>query len=94
MSRSLWKGPFVDPKLMKLATESLLVSSKKPIKTASRSSTILPPFVGLKFSVHNGRNWNSFTVNEDMIGHKLGEFCKTRKSPKHKVKVSKVTGKK
>lgn len=84
MTRSVWKGPFVDPKLLAAILQSKENSSYKPIKTTSRNSTILPIFVGYKIIIHNGKSWTPVTIHEEMIGHKLGEFSKTRKSPKHK----------
>ncbi len=78
MSRSLKKGPFVNEKLYR-KVEAMAASSKKtPIKTWSRSCTIVPEFVGFTFSVHNGRQFNDVLITEDMVGHKLGEFSHTR----------------
>lgn len=77
MARSLKKGPFVDHHLVK-KVEAAQGSSKKPIKTWSRRSTILPQFVGLTFQVYNGHKFIPVSVNEDMVGHKLGEFALTR----------------
>lgn len=82
MSRSLKKGPFVDPKLMK-KVEQVDRSKPSPIKTWARSSTITPEMVGLTFQVHNGRDFISVLVVEDMVGHKLGEFSPTRKFRRH-----------
>jgi len=76
MPRSLKKGPFVDHHLQKKVETA--VSNKKPIKTWSRRSTILPQFVGLTFNVYNGRKFVPVSVNEDMVGMKLGEFAPTR----------------
>lgn len=78
MSRSVWKGPFVDLYLLKKAETAQEASKAAPIKTWSRRSTILPQFVGLTFSVYNGRKFIPVSVNEDMVGHKLGEFAPTR----------------
>jgi len=78
MSRSVKKGPYVDPKLMKKVNQMLDTGSKKPIKTWARSSVVLPEFVGLTFSMHNGKSFNSIFVTENMVGHKLGEFAPTR----------------
>nr|YP_007890717.1 ribosomal protein S19 [Jakoba libera]AGH24211.1 ribosomal protein S19 [Jakoba libera] len=94
MARSIWKGPFVDPKLLAAVLETKEKSSLKPIKTTSRNSIVLPTFVGFKFMIYNGKTWIPLTINEEMIGHKLGEFSKTRKLPKHKVKTSKPAVKK
>ena len=78
MTRSVWKGPFVDGYLLKKA-EALQASGRKDvIKTWSRRSTILPQFVGLTFNVYNGRKFVPVSVNEDMVGMKLGEFAPTR----------------
>lgn len=78
MSRSVWKGPFVDGYLLKKAETVRNSGRKDVIKTWSRRSTILPQFVGLTFGVHNGRKFVPVLVTEDMIGHKLGEFAPTR----------------
>ncbi len=78
MPRSLKKGPFVDHHLMKKVETALESGDKKPIKTWSRRSTIFPEFVGLTIAVHNGRQHVPVFVNEDMVGHKLGEFAATR----------------
>jgi len=78
MARSTWKGPFVDLHLMKKAQGAQETKQRTPIKTWSRRSTILPDFVGLTFSVYNGKKFIPVSVNEDMVGHKLGEFSPTR----------------
>ena len=78
MSRSLKKGPFVDDHLMKKVIAASESGDKKAIKTWSRRSTILPEFVGLTFAIHNGRKFVPLFVNENMIGHKMGEFANTR----------------
>ncbi len=78
MSRSVWKGPFVDLYLLKKAETAQEASKAAPIKTWSRRSTILPQFVGLTFSVYNGHKFIPVSVNEDMVGHKLGEFAPSR----------------
>ena len=78
MSRSVWKGPFVDLYLLKKAETAQDASKAAPIKTWSRRSTILPQFIGLTFSVYNGHKFIPVSVNEDMVGHKLGEFAPTR----------------
>jgi small subunit ribosomal protein S19 len=82
MARSVWKGPFVDLHLLKKA-EATAEGSTVPIKTWSRRSTILPQFVGLTFNVYNGRKFVPVSVNEDMVGMKLGEFAPTRFFPGH-----------
>ncbi|NVK30864.1 MAG: 30S ribosomal protein S19 [Gammaproteobacteria bacterium] len=78
MPRSLKKGPFVDHHLMKKVVEANETNSRKPIKTWSRRSMILPEMVGLTFAVHNGKQHLPVLVNENMVGHKLGEFALTR----------------
>ena len=84
MARSVWKGPFVDIHLLKKAEVAQESSGRSgPIKTWSRRSTILPQFVGLTFSVYNGRKFVPVSVNEDMVGMKLGEFAPTRFFPGH-----------
>jgi small subunit ribosomal protein S19 len=76
--RSLRKGPFVDLHLLKKVETALANNDKRPIKTWSRRSMILPDMVGLTISVHNGRQHVPVYVNEEMVGHKLGEFAPTR----------------
>ena len=84
MARSVWKGPFVDLHLLKKAEAMQEAGSRAaPIKTWSRRSTILPQFVGLTFNVYNGQKFVPVSVNEDMVGHKLGEFAPTRNFPGH-----------
>lgn len=78
MTRSIWKGPFVDSYLLKKAEAAQESGSNAIIKIWSRRSTILPQFVGLTFGVHNGHKHIPVNVNEDMIGHKFGEFAPTR----------------
>jgi small subunit ribosomal protein S19 len=78
MARSVWKGPFVDGYLLKKAEEAKGAARNQIIKTWSRRSTILPQFVGLTFGVYNGKKFIPVSVNEDMIGHKFGEFSPTR----------------
>lgn len=78
MSRSVWKGPFVDLYLLKKAETAQESGKKSPIKTWSRRSTIVPQFVGLTFNVYNGKKFIPVFVTEDMVGHKLGEFSPTR----------------
>jgi len=76
--RSVKKGPFVDLHLVKKVDEAIATNSKKPIKTWSRRSMIMPDMIGLTIAVHNGRLHVPVLVNENMIGHKLGEFAATR----------------
>ena len=78
MSRSIKKGPFVQPVLLKRVQEMNAAGEKRILKTWSRSSTIIPDFVGHTFAVHDGRKHVPVYVTEDMVGHKLGEFAPTR----------------
>lgn len=78
MGRSIKKGPFVDGHLMKKVEAARSSNDKRPIKTWSRRSTILPDFVGLTLAVHNGKQHIPVYVTENMVGHKLGEFSLTR----------------
>ena len=78
MTRSLWKGPFVDGYMLKKADKSRAAGRNDVIKTWSRRSTIMPQFVGLTFGVHNGHKHIPVAVSEEMIGHKFGEFAPTR----------------
>ena len=78
MARSVKKGPFVDGHLMKKINTVLATGDKKPIKTWSRRSTVLPDFIGLTVAVHNGKQHVPVYVTENMVGHKLGEFSLTR----------------
>ena len=78
MSRSIWKGPFVDPSLLKKVEKLKNESVKAPIKTWSRKSTIIPEFVGISFLIHNGKKFIPIKISEEMVGHKLGEFSPTR----------------
>lgn len=78
MTRSVWKGPFVDRHLLKKVEAARSDSKNTVIKTWSRRSTILPQFVGLTFGVHNGKKFIPVLVTDQMIGHKLGEFAPTR----------------
>jgi small subunit ribosomal protein S19 len=78
MSRSIKKGPFVDHHLMQKVDKARSTSDKRPIKTWSRRSTVMPDFVGLTLAVHNGKQHMPVYVTENMVGHKLGEFALTR----------------
>ncbi len=78
MSRSVWKGPFVDRSILKKVEATLEGGRRTVIKTWSRRSTILPQFVGITFGVHNGHKFVPVLVTDNMIGHKLGEFAPTR----------------
>ena len=90
MGRSLKKGPFIDQLLLEKIDKITASGSKKPIKTWSRRSTIIPDFVGHTFLVHNGKVFNSVFVTENMVGHKLGEFSPTRIFKKHGAHTAKV----
>ena len=78
MPRSLKKGPFVDLHLVKKVEAAVAANDRRPIKTWSRRSMILPDMVGLTIAIHNGRQHVPVVVNEEMVGHKLGEFSPTR----------------
>ena len=78
MARSVKKGPFVDAHLLKKIETVRAANDKRPVKTWSRRSTVLPEFVGLTIAVHNGKQHIPVYVSENMVGHKLGEFSLTR----------------
>jgi small subunit ribosomal protein S19 len=78
MARSVKKGPFIDGHLLKKVVAAQASQDKRPIKTWSRRSTVLPDFVGLTIAVHNGKQHIPVYVTENMVGHKLGEFSLTR----------------
>jgi small subunit ribosomal protein S19 len=78
MARSIKKGPFVDAHLLKKVETVRATSDKRPVKTWSRRSTVLPAFVGLTIAVHNGKQHIPVYISENMVGHKLGEFALTR----------------
>ena len=92
MARSLKKGPFVDVSLMKKVEAAQASRDKRPIKTWSRRSTILPEFIGLTIAVHNGRQHVPVFINENMVGHKLGEFAMTRTFKGHAADKKAATG--
>ncbi len=89
MPRSLKKGPFIDLSLEKKVDAANASNDKRPIKTWSRRSMVMPSMVGLTIAVHNGRQHVPVYINEDMVGHKFGEFAITRKRTLHKKKVKK-----
>jgi|SRR5688572_895973 len=91
MTRSVWKGPFVDGYLLKKAEAVRASGRNQAIKTWSRRSTILPQFVGLTFQVHNGNKHIPVLVSEDMVGHKFGEFAPTRQFTGHSAADKKAT---
>lgn len=92
MARSVKKGPFVDAHLMKKVEAAKAEGNKKPIKTWSRRSVVLPDMIGLTFNVHNGRQFVPVFVSENHIGYKLGEFAPTRTFKGHKGSVQKKVG--
>ncbi len=83
MGRSLKKGPFVEEKLVEKVEKLRQSGERRPIKTWSRRSTVIPDFVGTTFQVHNGKTFISVYVTENMVGHKLGEFAPTRTFRRH-----------
>jgi small subunit ribosomal protein S19 len=91
VTRSVWKGPFVDGYLLKKAEAVRASGRNQAIKTWSRRSTILPQFVGLTFQVHNGNKHIPVLVTEDMVGHKFGEFAPTRQFVGHSAADKKAT---
>ena len=91
MSRSVKKGPYIHPSLLKKVEEMNKVKDKKVIKTWSRASTIFPQMVGHIFAVHDGRKHVPVYVSEDMVGHKLGEFAPTRTFRGHSGHTEKTT---
>jgi small subunit ribosomal protein S19 len=93
MARSLKKGPFVDDHLMEKVMKVTSSGSKKPIKTWSRRSMVVPEFVGHTFLVHNGKVFNTVFVTENMVGHRLGEFSLTRTFKKHGAHTEKIAAK-
>jgi small subunit ribosomal protein S19 len=78
VTRSVWKGPFVDGYLLKKAEDARASGRNQVIRTWSRRSTVLPQFVGLTFGIHNGHKFLPVLVTENMVGHKFGEFAPTR----------------
>ncbi len=83
MGRSIKKGPYVDPKLLAKIEKLNRTGEKKPIKTWSRRSMIVPEFVGHNLAIHNGKSFISVFVTENMVGHRLGEFSATRTFRRH-----------
>ena len=94
MSRSLKKGPFVDPKLFAKVSKLNDRHAKEPVKTWARRCTIVPEFVGANFLVHNGKTHVKVYVTEEMVGHKLGEFAPTRTFKGHSGKAKAEPAKK
>ncbi|MFH1291594.1 MAG: 30S ribosomal protein S19 [bacterium] len=93
MSRSLKKGPYLDEKLMKKVKKMKDNKQNQPIKTWARASTITPEMIGMTFLVHNGKDFLNVLVEENMVGHKLGEFSLTRKFVSHGGKMAKTQAK-
>ena len=93
MGRSLKKGPFVDEHLIKKIEKMKQSGDKKPIKTWSRRSTIVPDFIGFTFSIYNGNKFIPVYITENMVGHKLGEFSPTRIFRKHGTHTEQATAK-
>jgi len=83
MTRSLKKGFYVNPKILKKIQKMEETGQKKPIKVWDRACTIVPEMVGYTFAVHNGKEFVSVYVNDDMIGYRLGEFAPTKRFPGH-----------
>ena len=83
MSRAVWKGPYVDPSLIKKVEKLKTQINPTPIKTWSRKSTIIPEFIGISFLIYNGKKFIPIKISEEMVGHKLGEFSPTRQFPGH-----------
>jgi len=94
MARSLKKGPYVEPSLMKKVERMNRSGEKRPIKTWSRRSMIIPDFVGHTMAVHNGKTHITAYVTENMVGHRLGEFAPTRTFRKHGMHTDKAAAKK
>ena len=91
MSRSIKKGPFIDPKLLKKVQDVRRTNARTVIRTWSRASTIMPDMVGLTIGVHDGRRHVPIFISENMVGHKLGEFALTRHFRGHTTKSEKTT---
>lgn len=92
MARSVSKGPFIEERLAKRVEQAQKIGDKKVIKTWSRASTVTPDMVGLTIAVHNGKQFLPVFINENMVGHKLGEFASTRLFRAHGGKTAKATG--
>jgi len=91
LARSSKKGPFVEPRLIEKIRKMTKTGERKPIKTWSRHSTIIPDFVGLTFLIHNGNKFTPTFITENMVGHKLGEFAPTRTFRKHGTRTKEST---
>ena len=90
MARSIKKGPYVEAKLLKRVEAIARSGDKRPLKTWSRRSMVLPEFIGLNVAVHNGKTFINLYITENMVGHRLGEFAPTRTFRKHGVATDKV----
>ena len=90
MARSISKGPYVEAKLLKRVLAVTRSGDKRPLKTWSRRSMVLPEFIGLNIAVHNGKTFINLFITENMVGHRLGEFAPTRTFRKHGVATDKV----
>ena len=90
MARSISKGPYVEAKLLKRVEAVTRSGDKRPLKTWSRRSMVLPEFIGLNIAVHNGKTFINLFITENMVGHRLGEFAPTRTFRKHGVATDKV----
>lgn len=86
MTRSLWKGPFIDPSIWKMINKVTHITDKRKNKIWNRRSVILPSFIGNKYQIHTGNKWINLTINEDKIGHFFGEFAFTKKIAQYKRK--------
>ena len=93
MPRSLWKGPFVNPKVLKKLKQAKKENFKRPIKVWSRGSMIVPTMIDLTLSIHNGKKFENLNIKPEMVGYKLGEFVSTRKFIKHAGTKNKVKAK-
>ncbi len=89
MSRSLKKGPYIDPRVLKKVQDLKKSGKRQSIKTWSRACVISPEMVGVTFSVHNGKDFLSVLIEENMVGHRLGEFAPTKKFIRHGGKMAK-----
>ena len=92
MPRSVKKGPYVAPKLIKKVNDMKKTGKKRVIQTYSRCSTVIPDFIGLTIAVHNGKTFIPVYITEDMVGHKLGEFSLTRTFRGHAGKIAERLG--
>jgi small subunit ribosomal protein S19 len=92
MPRSITKGPFIEDRLLRRVEQAQKMGDKKVIKTWSRASVVVPDMVGLTIAIHNGKQFVPVFVNENMVGHKLGEFASSRTFRAHGGKTAKATG--